>query len=354
MLTKIGKLITNNFGAKHKLIKAIREDSYKNWVQHFDAFNQTAEPKANPAEMKSFGMEVYEHNLKQCLSNLRITDDKRNLLLSIQSYFVLPSDEIYNLKRKYGLKAVDLLSKYRVQDLDLTPNEKYEIQLLANELNVTSAEVDNINKQNAADVFQKIIKDKVAVGRITDTDIQEINKVANSLSIIPAAFPVDTKTKQQYEYLVMLNELEKGYLPVIHSSAIVAQKDEIVHWQTNATLLTPKTVTTGYVGGSRGVSIRVMKGVSYRVGSSRSTPIRETITMRNPGNLVVTNKRIVFTGTGKSFSIGYKQLLSFDPYNNGIGLQKTNGPSYLLELQNFQASEVTFKMLENAINKFFA
>ncbi len=354
MLAKIGKLITNNFGAKHKLIKAIREDNYKNWVQHFDFFNQTAEPKANPAEMKSFGMEVYEHHLKECLSNLRITDDKRNLLLSIQSYFVLPSDDILNLKRKYGLKAVDLLSKYRVQDLDLTQNEKYEIQLLANELNVTSVEVDSINKQNIAEVFQKHIRSKIATGKITDADIQEINKAASSFNIHRSAFPIDNQTKQQYEYLIMLNELEKGYLPVIQNAAIVTQKDEIVHWQTSATLLTPKTVTTGYVGGSRGVSIRVMKGVSYRVGSSRSTPIRETITMRNPGNLVVTNKRIVFTGAGKSFSIGYKQLLSFDPYSNGVGLQKTNGPSYLLELQNFQASEITFKMLENAINKFFA
>jgi hypothetical protein len=97
-----------------------------------------------------------------------------------------------------------------------------------------------------------------------------------------------------------------------------------------------------------------MKGVSYRVGSSRSTPIRASVTIRNPGTLIVTNKRIVFTGSGKSFSIGYKQLLSFVPYNNGIGLQKSTGNEHLLELPNFQASEITFKVLENAINIFFS
>jgi hypothetical protein len=354
MFTTITKFFSENFGTNHKLIKAIREDKHKNWEKHFNDFNQSTSSKANPIEMKSLGLEVYENNLRDFLSNLRITDDKRAILQSIQNYFGLSDTDINPIKRKFGLKAVDLLSKYRMQDFSLSDIEKYEIQLLATELTITKSEVDTINQKNAVDILQKLVNDKLASGRITDQEQQEIGKTANSLGLSATNLPLDVKTRELYEHSILLNQLEKGNLPVIYNAPIVVQKDEIVHWQVNATLLTPKTVTTGYVGGSRGVSIRVMKGVSYRVGSSRSTPIRESVTIRNAGNLIVTNKRIVFTGSGKSFSIGYKQLLSFDPYSNGIGLQKATGNGYLIELPNFQASEITFKVLENAINIFFS
>lgn len=354
MFTSISKFFSEKFGANHKLIKAIRDDKYKNWKKHFNDFNQVSNSKANPTEMKPLGLEVYENNLRDCLSNLRIDDDKRMLLQSIQIYFGLSDGDINTIKRKLGLKAVDLLSKYRMQDFSLSDIEKYEIQLLATELTITKSEADTINQKNAIEIFQKFASGKLASGRITDQEQQEICNMAGSLGLNATNLPLDVKARELYQHAILLNELEKGNLPTIYNAPIVVQKDEIVHWQVNATLLTPKVVTTGYVGGSRGVSIRVMKGVSYRVGSSRSTPIRESITIRNAGSLIVTNKRVVFTGSGKSFSIGYKQLLSFDPYSNGIGFQKATGNGYLLELPNFQSSEITFKVLENAINHFFA
>lgn len=354
MLTKLTKLVTNNFGTNHKLIKAIRDDNYNNWERHFDDFNRTANKKAEPKKMKSLGLEVYENNLRRFLSSLRITDDKRNILISIEKYFELTTENVSILKRKFGGKAVDLLSKYRMQDFILTPGEKYEIQLLAKEMGVPDNEVNTINNRNANEIIQKLIKDTIAKGRINDSDVKSINDATNGLGINFNNVSLDTVIRQQFQHLVLINELEKGNLPSISNASIVLQKDEIAHFNANAILLTTKTVTTGYSGGSRGVSIRVMKGISYRVGSSRSTPIRETITMKNNGSLVITNKRVVFNGQSKSFSIGYNQLLSFIPYNNGIGLQKTNGPSYLLELPNFQTAEITFKILECSINKFLA
>lgn len=354
MFTKITKFLSENFGSYQKLIKAIKDDNYNNWERHFKDFNQLSGVQANPFEMKSLGLEVYEKNLSNCLSNLRITDDKRALLQSIQQFFDLSDNDISPIKRKLGLKAVDLLSQYRMQDLVLSDIEKYEIQLLAKELSVTVLEVDTINQKNASDKLQKFVNDKIASGRITDIEQQDIYNTAKALGLNSANLPLDTQTKVIFEHHVLLNALEKGSLPIINNVSIVVQKNEVAHWQINATLLTPKTITTGYTGGSRGVSIRVMKGVSYRIGSSRSTPIRESVTIRNSGVLVVTNKRIIFAGSGKSFSIGYKQLLSFDPYSNGIGLQKESGTGYLVELPNFQSSEITFKVLELAINNFFA
>jgi len=51
-------------------------------------------------------------------------------------------------------------------------------------------------------------------------------------------------------------------------------------------------------GGSQGVSFRVMRGVSYRVGGTRGTYTQgdETLAAIDTGRVLVTNERAVFAG----------------------------------------------------------
>jgi len=57
-------------------------------------------------------------------------------------------------------------------------------------------------------------------------------------------------------------------MPVIDEPQLLARPGEAVHLETMARLL--KTVAVReYQGGSHGVSLRIMKGVSYRVGAMR-------------------------------------------------------------------------------------
>lgn len=298
-------------------------------------------------------MQVYEHNLKDALSNLRITDEKRNALSSIQRYFGLPDADFESVKRKYGLKAVEMLAKYRLQDKVLDKAERYEIGRLGKKLSLSAGEVDTIIAKSATEVYEAAVLVCVEDGRLDNAEQQGLCKLATDVGLNPDTVRISPQLEERLKYLAMLNELDNSYLPTVHAPGIVLQKAEVAHWQAGAQMLVSKTVTTGYTGSSSsGISIRVMKGVNYRIGSSRSRPIRQQVTQRISGTLVITSKRALFNGTGKSFSITFGSLLSFDPYSDGIGLQKSNGPSYMLELPNFQASEVTFKVLQNAINAF--
>ncbi len=61
---------------------------------------------------------------------------------------------------------------------------------------------------------------------------------------------------------------------------------------------------TRYVGGSQGVSIRMMKGVRYHVGSYRGHPVKEEFeTIADVGAVYVTNKRFIFAGTKEVTSV---------------------------------------------------
>lgn len=106
-----------------------------------------------------------------------------------------------------------------------------------------------------------------------------------------------------------------------------------------------------YVGGSDGVSIRVMKGVYYRVGGFRGYPIEETkLTKVDEGILCITDKHIYFGGRVKSFRISYDKIVSFTPYSDGIGIQRDSAnaePEYFITNDGW----FTYNLVVNLANR---
>lgn len=120
--------------------------------------------------------------------------------------------------------------------------------------------------------------------------------------------------------------LDKGYT----SRAVITfqlpfnlQKNESLVWCFRNVPFYEEKVYKSYVGQSQGVSFRVMRGVYYRVGSSKGYPVE---TARNEqvdvGMLGVTTQHVYFAGTKKSFRIPFKKIVSFTPYSDGIGICK--------------------------------
>lgn len=100
-------------------------------------------------------------------------------------------------------------------------------------------------------------------------------------------------------------------------------KGETVVWAfQNSTYLEDKIQRT-YVGRSQGLSVRVMKGVYYRVGDFKGQSVEQIV--RDPvdkGTVVITNKHIYFAGPRKSLRLPYSKIVSFEPFSDGIGIMK--------------------------------
>ena len=76
-------------------------------------------------------------------------------------------------------------------------------------------------------------------------------------------------------------------------------------------------------GTSHGLSIRVAKGLYYRPSTFRSRPIEwEETVHEDTGMLGVTSKHIYFHGSRKRFRIRYDRIVSFEPYEDGIGVMR--------------------------------
>lgn len=129
-------------------------------------------------------------------------------------------------------------------------------------------------------------------------------------------------------------------LPVVVGSGVFMGAGETCHYAGPATRIIVKNRVVGYTGGSSGVSVRVVKGVSYRVGQRRGAPVREDVQEQAPGTLTITNKRIVFTAARDSFDKRIAAVSSASPMDDGIILQvgdaqyilATEEPRYIYQI----------------------
>ncbi len=100
----------------------------------------------------------------------------------------------------------------------------------------------------------------------------------------------------------------------LNAPGVVLKKGELAYGcVTGAGLIEPKVLPGHWSGGSQGVSFRIAKGVSYRVGQSRGTftpGVEEEATV-DVGTFVITNQRCSFSGGKRSVEWAYSKLLGF-------------------------------------------
>lgn len=123
----------------------------------------------------------------------------------------------------------------------------------------------------------------------------------------------------------VLRDVMNGEIPdridINGSLPINFQKSEKIIWVFQDTKYLEDKNKRNYVGGSKGVGIRVMKGVYYRVGSFKGEAINTTERVHvDTGVLVLTNKHIYFAGPSKSLRLPYTKIVSFQPFSDGVGI----------------------------------
>lgn len=147
---------------------------------------------------------------------------------------------------------------------------------------------------------------------------------------------IDENKENEEELLKQKREEEKkelltNGLPVLTTDSLRLTKNEICHFVGEAFFCKNKQVTVGYEGGSRGVSFRVVKGVSFRVGNYRGHSVKKEITERTSGVIYLTSKKIVFSAEKNSSVIKYDNIITLNVIDDILQIQ-TEKKTYLFEI----------------------
>lgn len=142
-----------------------------------------------------------------------------------------------------------------------------------------------------------------------------------------------------------LIDARTGTLKSIQPARAIIRKGEIAYGQIPAALCEIKTV--GYSGRSAGVSFRVAKGVTLRTGGFKAAPKKELVTAA-VGDLIITNKRIIFAGDKKSLSISLDNLVAVDRANGGFNFSESN-KTHFVRVDENHGSRIFEIILERMI-----
>ena len=113
-----------------------------------------------------------------------------------------------------------------------------------------------------------------------------------------------------------LEELLNKPLTEIRPSQALVKAGEKAYAAARGSLQESKTV--GYSAGTSGVSVRVAKGVTLRASGTRGKAVKGLVNIAS-GELVITDKRVVFAGDRKSFVIALEDLVNTTNYSDGFG-----------------------------------
>lgn len=189
---------------------------------------------------------------------------------------------------------------------------------IATRAGLSAQEVRNLNWDSLQSAFEQILEDEV----VTSDEEERLGRIAEALGFGQGDFERAIGDHQEELFVARVND---GRIPVLHSPAIILKRGEVAHLQTDAELVTEVAIRE-YKGGSHGVSFRIAKGVSYRVGAHRGTMevVGTRLETADTGPLTVTSHRAVFTGGRKSVEVRFDRLLSLNVYRDAIQFHVSN------------------------------
>jgi len=219
-----------------------------------------------------------------------------------------------------------------VADGRLTKDEMDSLNDLRFRLHISEQDISTFAGPAYAAAFQAVTAD----GSLTEAEEKEIQEIQFFL-LVPDSQIV--RNRQELERLRLLREIEEGKLPTTHAVGLVLQAEEIAYCREQAFIIEERVTDREYVGGSQGISLRIAKGLSYRIGSYKGHLISRTgIVQVSRGDLVVTNQRIIFRGDRKGFNIKLDKVLGVDVLADGLRITDGNGRPHAIQLYDFNRS----------------
>lgn len=231
----------------------------------------------------------------------------------------------YFKKRKLKTQQIEELRQVladAVRDAVIDDRELAQIRRFRTDSELSDEEYQRLIDELYTRVVDLVIADR----RLDNAERIAVAKIADRLEVSPNTRMALDDSLNYFEYLEQIQTCSIFQLP--HrggASGVQLAAGELDYFAHPAQLLEERVVARQSVGRSSGVSIRIMKGVSYRVGQSRgqSVPVHATVPVSS-GDFVITSKRLIFVGDRKSINAPYDKLLHLEPFTDGLRFSVSN------------------------------
>lgn len=188
-------------------------------------------------------------------------------------------------------------------------------------------------------VLNKAADKFMADGWLEDSEQKLIESYTSSLGIALNCLPKQYQTESlaRIGQAIVLKDLQRGILPQNPLTVpVMLGRGECALWVYDNVTMFQEKITREYVGGNRGMSFRICKGVTYRTGSFKGRPVEKSHMEKvGVGSLVITNKHFFFHCPTASSKIPFTKIIGVSPYSDGLEVHKEEAKPKRTVFQGF-------------------
>lgn len=261
------------------------------------------------------------------------------LQLSIMFDHIKAKSQIHKAKQEYWENMKAVLADDKFGDA-----EALKLDTISHSLSLSDDQLKDVYIQGANLLWSTIIQDHV----ITEEEKESLQSFMKKYGLKNTDFNFN---QDEFNICYSMGIIQKGHLPNLNPDTIdlIYKPEEILHWVCPASLMKYKRVVQRVNFAGPRVSIKIMKGLTYRAGSYKiSAQSNEYLVPEDSGSFWLTNQRFGFMGTRKNFVLTYNKVLHFELTSDGLSIAKEGRDNpYLLHLDSY---EVPAAILSHIIN----
>lgn len=276
-------------------------------------------------------LSIWREAVEHFLSDERISNEEATYLADLRRVLGLSDSELRTVEEQLVHTRLKIHVDAAVSDGYVSPKEIERLDALAAALRLPDATAQRILDASRKGIVESRVAAATSDQRLSPDELADIHALARGLGVNLA---FDDNTKRTFDRLSLLWRVENGDLPTV-PVPVNLQRTEICHAVASARWLETRTRTERINYAGPVASIRICKGLRYRVGSVQVQRItREELTHIDDGTVYITNKRLIFDGLKKNTTIRLSGILSFTPYSDGVVVEKASGRPVHLVLSN--------------------
>lgn len=265
---------------------------------------------------------IWREVVQQFVADDQVSHDEAQFLVGLRRALGLVQSELDSVEEEVVHARFDRAVAEALADDRLTLAERSRLSDLALSLRLSSDVAQRILDRARDARIDEALNAAVEDERLSPAEVADLNALARALG---TSFSPDKATQRTLDRFSLLWRIENGDLPQV-TVPIVLQRGEVCHAVAQAVWMEMRTRTQSIRYGGPVASIRICKGVRYRIGSVHVQRItRDEMTEIDRGTLYLTNKRIILDGQRRNMTVRLSGLIAFTPYTDGVVLEKASG-----------------------------
>ncbi len=310
-------------------------------VHKFDLEAIREDSKVSYPVFRTTCCNVYKRFVKQALKDLVITERERTVLDRLGAKLGLEAELASDLEQEAKKEIYDKEFQRRMEDSVLTEKEASELESIRRKLSLEDSDIRAATKLSAVDAYKKLFKRFAEEGIADAAELDELCYLAKLTGLTPAA-AADISPKEA------LKLFRRTVSMICQDGVITRDEDKIVNRLEDLLRLAP-ALTNSFRGQIEEVREldQIRKGKLPRINHQgrlhlESTElchwltqcdyVYQTPTRTNQisGELIVTDRRMIFTSAERSFEFSVKRIINLRILSDSVHLtcSSTRGQGY--------------------------